>query len=97
MSERFWFLSVRPFDEEHVVEWVERLSGSSHGSPEVELIDNRQWFARAMDADGVRAAVVALKEGIAGSGISEDIRWSVAGLVSDMETWLERDYDSRPD
>lgn len=94
MSKRFWFLSVGPFDEDQVVEWVEALRAGSQGSAEIELIDNRHWYARAMDVETVRDALVAIKEGIAGSGADAS---SVTGLVSDMETWLEREFDSRPE
>lgn len=97
MSERYWFLSVGPCDEDQVVEWLEGLHDRAHGSPEVELIDTRQWYARAMDADTVRDALVALKTGVAGPGIPDSVRSSVAGLVSDMETWLDRELDFRPD
>lgn len=96
MDERYWFVSVGPFDAGHVNEWVEGVADHSPGSPDVELVDNRQWYARAMDADTVRAALVALRGGSAGAGVADDVRGSVAGLVSDMETWLERESDAGP-
>lgn len=97
MAERFWFVNVGPFDEGHVIEWVDRMADSSPGSPEVELIDHRQWYARAIDADTVRDALVALRVGIAGAEVADNVRSSVAGLVSDMETWLKREFDADPD
>lgn len=97
MAERFWFVSVGPFDEGHVIEWVEGVADRCPGSPEVELIDHRQWYARAIDADTVRDALVALRVGIAGAGVANDVRSSVAGLVSDMETWLKREFDAGQD
>ncbi len=94
MSEQYWLFSAGPLDEKRAVEWAKSLSGSLPEWPgvEVELIDERQWFARAMDADGVRAALVALKQSLTGPDLPDEIRWSVAGLVSDMETWLEREH-----
>lgn len=50
-----------------------------------------------MDAYTVRDALVALRAGLAGSGVADDMGSSVTGLMSDMETWLERELDSRPD
>lgn len=92
MSERFWFLSVGPFDEGQIVGWVESLPAELHEAAQVELVDSRQWYARAMDVDTVRDALVALREGLATSR-DDSVRLSVTGLVSDMETWLEREYD----
>ncbi|MFN8189808.1 MAG: hypothetical protein U0R78_05075 [Nocardioidaceae bacterium] len=94
MAQQYWFLSVGPFDEEGVAEWTAGLRQREGEPPEIELIHHRQWFARAMDADTVREALVVLHAGIAATSAEGDSS-PMLGLVGDMETWLEREFDPR--
>ncbi len=93
MTERDWFVSVGPFDEDQAVEWVEELRSVRDPAVHIDLIDDRQWYASAMDEESVRSTVAVLKAGLASTDVPEGVRTSVEGLVDDMESWLETEPD----
>ena len=94
MTGRYWFLSVGPFDADQAIDWAEALRGQSRGTPEVELVDHRQWYARAMDPETVRSVLAALRVGMLDDAVPEVARLSITGVTSDMETWLDRELDA---
>lgn len=63
-------------------------------STDVELLDYRRWYARAMDDATVRDALLVLQVGLCQPAVPPDVRQSVQGLASDMQTWLEREFSS---
>ena len=92
--DRYWFLQVGPLDEAAAAATAQRLREAAGASTSVELLDFRHWFARAMDDATARDALVVLQAGLDEASVPPDVRQSVQGLVSDMQTWLEREFSS---
>lgn len=86
---------VGPFDVAQVVAWVETLGDRLDGEQYAELLDYRQWFARALNDVTVRETLTVLRVGLEGSEIIDEVRrTTAAGIVRDMEDWLDREYDA---
>lgn len=89
---RYWFLQVGPLDERAAAATVQRVRRAVGASSSVELLDFRRWYARAMDDDTVRDALVVLQAGLGEASVPPDVRQTVQGLVSDMQFWLECEF-----
>jgi hypothetical protein len=93
MSERDWFFGVGPLDSERALRLETQLQREL-APLEVEVLDHRSWYARALDVDSVRAAIAVLRAGVGDTSLNAKVIQSALGLLSDLETWLDRECDA---
>lgn len=93
MMKHYWFVSVGPLDDSAASALVDEMISRHGGRFEVELLNRRAWFARALDVSSVRDSLAVLRAGLLDESLSLEARQSVMGIVSDMETWLDREFD----
>lgn len=95
---RYWMINVGPFDEDEAVQWAEGVRRTfTVDDLWIHLFRDNEWFSGAFDAATIRPAIAALKIALKGHELDDDDRQIVEGVLSDMQTWLERDYDSSVD
>lgn len=97
MPGRDWLFAIGPLDESEAPEFRNHLHTRLGESLQVDLIDHRTWFSGAWDVSSIRAVLPVLKAGLDAEAWPPDLRNIVLGFLSDMETWLEREYDSFPE
>lgn len=97
MSEFYWLYDIGPLDEVGAEALRERIQGELDEGGSADLIDRRVWFGRALDVESVRGTIPVLAAGLADESIPIDTRHVAMGLLSDMQTWLDREYDQKRD
>lgn len=95
--ERDWLFGIGPLDEPQAQALRDHIESSADNGLTVEMYDPRVWFSGAWDADSVRDVIPVLEAGIAADAIPAEIGNSAFGFLSDLRTWLEREYDSTRD
>lgn len=93
MSEGDWLFAVGPIDAAGAREFRDRLRAQLGGSQEVHLIDHRVRFSGAWDVDSIEAVIPVLEAGLRAETLPVEVRHIAMGFLSDMRTWLEREYD----
>lgn len=94
MGARSWWFRVGPLTEEEAEELAEHLVRKSPNALQVDVIDERDWFCRAMSPEAVREIVSVLRGALTSLDRSTDTWLTTHGVLSDMETWLQ-DADRR--
>ena len=92
MDSRNWWFEVGPLTEVAAEELAKQLVRQAPGALEVDVIDERDWFCRAMSPEAVRDIAVVLRGALDALDHSTDAWLTTLGVLSDMETWLQDEH-----
>lgn len=94
MNSRLWWISVSPLTGEHAKELTDEIARRAREGVNVLLVDEQEWFCRAMSPDAVRALASLLRIALISGDAGADESLVGRGVLDDMETWLDDEYGS---